>query len=170
MRTLLDRLYLGCGVLAAIFMAAIAALVLSQTIGRLLGIVVPSANELAGFCVAASTFLALAPTLQQGTHIRVSLLTTHVGPRVHRWLEAWSLAVAFVFSAYFAWWAVDLVRGSIRYGDVSPGLLAVPLWIPQLAMAGGLIVFAICLLDNLVRLLRGGRPAYEAHENASMAE
>ncbi|MDZ7810157.1 MAG: TRAP transporter small permease subunit [Arhodomonas sp.] len=65
------------------------------------------------------------------------------------------MAVALAMSAYASWWAVDLVRGSIAYGDVSPGLLAVPLWIPQSAMATGLAVFTLSLADNLARMLRG---------------
>ncbi|MDZ7810156.1 MAG: TRAP transporter small permease subunit [Arhodomonas sp.] len=55
---------------AALCLAAIAVLILAQTVGRVLGFSVPSANELAGFCVAASTFLALAHTLNHGGHIR----------------------------------------------------------------------------------------------------
>ena len=171
MRTLLDRLYLVSGVLAALFMVTIASVVLAQIVGRFLGFVVPSATEIAGFCVAASAFLALAPTLQHGGHIRVTLVLEHLPKRVHRWVELWCLAVAFGMTLYFARWVIDLVLGSIRFGDVSPGLLAVPLWIPQLAMAIGLVIFAICLLDNLIMVLRTkGEPAYRAFEQTGAAE
>jgi len=164
MRRVLDGLYAACGALGAIALAAIAVLVLAQSIGRLLGVVVPSANELAGFCVAASAFLALAPALRRGAHIRVTLLTTHLPARFHRAMEAWCLGAAAVMSGYAAYWMVDLVVGSYRYGDVSPGLLAVPLWIPQTAMALGLIVFTISLLDILVDVLRGREPLYEREQ------
>lgn len=171
MRSFLDRLYLASGVLAALFMVAIASVVLAQIVGRFLGFLVPSATEIAGFCVAASTFLALAPTLQHGAHIRVTLVLEHLPPRVHRWVEAWCLAGAFGMSLYFTRWIIDLVLGSIRFHDVSPGLLPIPLWIPQLGMAVGLVIFSVCLLDNLIQVLRtGGEPAYRAFEQTGSAE
>lgn len=160
MRRTLDGLYTGCAVLAAVALAAIAVLVLAQSVGRLVGVVVPSANELAGFCVAAAAFLALAPTLRQGVHIRVTLVTSQLPERVRHWFEAWCLLAALAMASFAAYWTVDLVIGSYRFGDVSPGLLAIPLWIPQSAMALGLIVFAICLLDILVDVLRGRTPVY----------
>ncbi len=165
MRRFLDTLYLASGVAGAVCLAAIAVLVLAQTGGRLLGVVVPSANELAGFCVAASAFLALAYTFNHGGHIRVRVLIEHVPPRVHHILELLCLVVTLALSAYAAWWTIDLVRGSLRYGDVSPGLVAVPLWIPQAGIALGLVVFTVCLADNLIRLLRGRPPHYAEGSN-----
>ncbi|MDX1608848.1 MAG: TRAP transporter small permease [Halofilum sp. (in: g-proteobacteria)] len=165
MRAILDRLYLVSGVLAATALAAIAVLVLSQTIGRLFGVLVPSANELAGYCVAASAFLGLAPTLNHGVHIRVRIVTQHLSAPVQRWLEGWCLLLGLGLSGFATWYAIDLVVGSWRYGDVSPGLLAVPLWIPQLGMAAGLSIFTLSLLDNLLRLLRGREPLYREHES-----
>ncbi|MCS4504885.1 TRAP transporter small permease [Arhodomonas aquaeolei] len=164
MRRLLDALYLVSGVAGAVCLAAIGVLVLAQTAGRLVGVVVPSANELAGFCVAASAFLALAHTLNHGGHIRVRVVLEHLGGCAGRAVEAAALVVALAMSAYASWWAVDLVRGSIRYGDVSPGLLAVPLWIPQTGMAAGLVVFTIALADNLLRVLRGRPPLYAVED------
>jgi len=164
MRRFLDRLYFGSGVLAAAALAAIAVLVLAQTVGRLAGVLVPSANELAGYCVAASAFLGLAPTLNHGAHIRVRLLTQALPESLQRWFEGWCLLLALGLSAYAAWFAVDLVLGSWRYGDVSPGLLAVPLWIPQLGVAAGLLVFTVSLADNFLRLVRGRDPLYRMAE------
>lgn len=171
MRKFLDGLYLSSGVLAALFMLLIAGVILAKIVGRYLGFLVPSAAEIAGFSVATSAFLALAPTLQHGAHIRVTLVLEHLPQRVHRWVEVWCLASAFALSVYYTRWLINLVVGSIRFGDVSPGLLAIPLWIPQLGMAIGLGVFAVALLDNLIIVLfTGGEPAYRAGEQAGIAE
>lgn len=171
MRRLLDRLYFASGVLAAVLMVAIAAVVLAQIISRFFGFLVPSASEIAGYSVAASAFLALAPTLQHGSHIRVSLLLEQLPQRVHRWAEVWCLAIAFALSVYYTYCLTQLVSGSIQYGDVSPGLLAIPLWIPQLAMAIGAGIFAIALLDNLlIVLFTNQQPAYRSGEQAGSAE
>lgn len=171
MRKSLNGLYWSSGALAALFMVLIAAVILAKIIGRLFGFLVPSASEIAGFSVAASSFLALAPTLQHGAHIRVTLVLEQLPQRVHRWVEVWCLAAAFAMSLYYTRWLITLVTGSIRFGDVSPGLLAIPLWIPQAGMALGLGIFTIALLDNLVVVLFTGRePAYRAAEQAGVAE
>jgi len=74
MRATLDLLYKSCGVLAAISLSGIAVLILAQIIGRFFGVLVPSANEIAGFLMAASSFLALAYVFRAGSHIRVTML------------------------------------------------------------------------------------------------
>ena len=76
---LLGKLYAAGAVLAAVFMVLIAALTLSQVVGRAIGIVVPDAGDLAGYAMAAATFLALAHTFRSGGHIRVNLVLAHVG-------------------------------------------------------------------------------------------
>lgn len=164
MRRLLEFLYACCTLLAALFMGAIAVLILAQTLGRPLGIVVPDANELAGFCFAALTFLALAPTLRAGGHIRVSLVTSRLPAGLHRGLEILTLAFSLILVGYAAWWTVDLARGSWEYGDRSAGVLAFPLWIPQAGMAFGLVMMTLCLAEILIDVARGKQPPYAGHE------
>lgn len=174
MRRLLNRLYLASGALAALFIVAIGTIVLLQVCANLVdtvanwltgepvGIVIPSYAEFAGFFLASSSFLALAHTLRRGDHIRVSLLITHVHGRARRAMELSCVAVALAVSAYFAWFTFDLVLESLEYGDVSPGMVPVSLWIPQLSLALGLVVLVIALLDEFVCVARGGEPGYEA--------
>ena len=78
MRRLLDYLFKFSAVLAAAFLVIIALLILAQSLGRLVGIAVHDANELAGFSLAAGTFLALGPALRAGTHIRVMIVLSHL--------------------------------------------------------------------------------------------
>jgi TRAP-type C4-dicarboxylate transport system permease small subunit len=56
---------------------------------------------------------------------------------------------------FATWWIIDLAIGSFQYHDVSPGVVAFPLWIPQAAMAFGLIVMCLCLLESLIGTWRG---------------
>ena len=57
------------------------------------------------------------------------------------------------------------VRESWVFGDVSQGLLAVPLWIPQLSMAVGMVLLAVALVERLLRRLTG-RPVPEDDRDA----
>lgn len=155
-RRLLDRLYDLAGALAALALAFLLLIVLAQILLRLLAVPFPGGTEYAGYCMAAASFLALAHTFRRGAHIRVELLAQRLsGPR-RRALEIAATTIAAGLAWHFAWFAVRAVRVSRLIGDVSQGQDATPLWIPQLAMAAGVILFAVALTDHLVGLLRGG--------------
>lgn len=160
MRRILDGLYGLCAVLAALCLASITVVILAGAIGRLLGIVVPSANAIAGYLVAASTFLALAPTLRSGGHIRVELFASRLRPRARHILELWCLLWATVLVGYLAWSSLGQVMNSYNFHSVSSGLLAIPMWIPQSSMAFGLAVMTLALVESLIVALCGYAPVY----------
>jgi TRAP-type C4-dicarboxylate transport system permease small subunit len=153
-------------VLAGAFLVGIAAMTLAQIGGRTLGFAARSFDDFAGFAMAASFFLGLAWTMRCGEHIRVTLLLHHLKGRKRHVMAIIALAVSLFLCGYFAWYSVDMTWTSYQLNDVSQGLVAVPLWIPQLAMALGLVVLAIALADDLLLALRGGIPSYEAAEAA----
>lgn len=170
MRRSLDYLFKVSAVLAAIFLVTIALLILAQSLGRVMGIAVHDANELAGFCLAAGTFLALGPTLRAGTHIRVLIVLSHLKSGPRRIMEGITLAAASFLGGYFAYWMAVLAEESFSYGDTSPGVLAFPLWIPQSAMAFGLIVFSVAMLEALFDILRGRQPGFASLEASELTE
>lgn len=120
MRRLLDYLFKFSAFLAAAFLVIIALLILAQSLGRLVGIAVHDANELAGFSLAAGTFLALGPALRAGTHIRVMIVLSHLQGGVRRLVEVITLLAAIYLAGYFAWWMAVLAEESFSYGDASP--------------------------------------------------
>lgn len=176
MRHSLDTLYRWSGGAAALCLLLIAAVVLAQVganaidalakavTGRAIGLVIPSYSDFAGFFLAGASFLALAHTLRHGAHIRVTLLLGRFGVATRRWIEGWCLLCAIALAGTFAFHAVLLVTESYHYGDLSPGMVAVPLWIPQAAMTLGLLVLNVALLDELIGLLRGATPSYMAND------
>jgi TRAP-type C4-dicarboxylate transport system permease small subunit len=157
MRHALDRLYDAAGYLAALFLAGTLAMVLLGIAGRFLYFHVPGTDSYAGYCMAASGFLALAHTFKRGEHIRVSLVLEHVNENARRTLERVSLAAATLLAALFAYYSIRLAFQSWDFNDVSTGNDATPLWIPQLAMAVGTTILLIAFIDELVLELRGRR-------------
>jgi TRAP-type C4-dicarboxylate transport system permease small subunit len=167
MRRALDALYAGSGVLAAGFLAAICLTVLVQVgfnlldrvaealTGRPVGLVLPSYAEFTGYFLAAATFLAGAGTLRAGVHIRVRLVLDRLGPGARRAAEVWCTGVGALFMLYFTGWSALLAHESWAFGDVSPGIVPVAIWIPQAAMTFGLAVFTVALADGFVAALRG---------------
>ena len=154
---ILDALFRACGAIAAVCLVAIAVLVLTSIIGRLIGVYIAGLNAYAGYMMAASSFFALAYAFRRGGHIRVNLLLTRLKGRVRWAVEVWCLGVASGLTIYLAWFAIRMVSVSFDFGQVSEGPDATPLWIPQLAMAIGSAVFALCLVESFLVSLFTGR-------------
>ncbi|WP_138467694.1 TRAP transporter small permease [Poseidonocella sp. HB161398] len=161
MRKALDLLYRGSGALAALCLAMIAVTIVAQVIGRVIGVTIDS-TESGGFFLAGTTFLGMAYTLKTGGHVRVSLLVGRLRGRAAWLAEAW-ISLFGTFACGFASWQTwEMVHDSWRFGDLSPGLLAIPVWIPQSAMLAGLVLLAVAMADELALVLAGRRPGFAA--------
>lgn len=158
-RQSLDRLYQWSGYLAAVSLMSIALTVIAQITGRFIGVAIDS-TESAGFFLAGATYLGLAHTFRHGDHIRVTLLTRLASGWLEKFLHLWATGFCTIAMLYFSYWALDLVYYSIKFGDISPGLLSIPFWIPRSFMAIGAIIFTIALIDDFVSIARGNTPAY----------
>ncbi|NQW08540.1 MAG: TRAP transporter small permease [Alphaproteobacteria bacterium] len=159
MRRTLDTLYLWSGYLAAVFLVMIALTIIAQIGGRFVGIAIDS-TESAGFSLAGSTFLGLAYTFRHDGHIRVTLLTRFATGTLGKMMELWAIGFCAVAMGYLTYWSFDLVYFSYVFGDISPGLLAIPFWIPRSAMAIGTLILTIALIDEFVSVLCGKTPSY----------
>ncbi|WP_313074130.1 TRAP transporter small permease subunit [Melaminivora sp.] len=157
MRKLLDGLYAASAWLAGLCMIGVLAMVLLTIASRLLGFAAPGSDSYAGYAMAGAGFMALAGTLKKGEHIRVTLFIGMLRGRAAKVAEVLALAIATALSAFLAWYSAHLVWQSWEIGDVSMGIDATPLWIPQLTMAAGTFVFFIAFCDELVLELLGRR-------------
>ena len=157
MRSFLDRLYDGAAALAAVFMVALLAMVLTSILGREIGFHLRGTDAYAGYFMAASGFLALAHTLKRGEHIRVTLLTGRLRGKARQRLELWALGLACLLSLLLAFYSVRLCWHSRLFNDISTSNDATPLWIPQLSMAVGAVILFIALVDEWVLEFRGKR-------------
>ena len=169
MRRFLDGLYLGAGALAAIFLAAICVLMLAQSAGREIALQIRGADDLTAWLCAASAFLPLAHTFRQGELIRVGLLLEKVGEGKRRALEIFSLASAAVIVGYMTWAVAGFVYESWKFKELAQGLLVIPIWIPQLSFVAGVAILFVAIVDELVTVLRGGKPGYRIAEEERFA-
>ena len=170
LRRFLDGLYLFAGYLAGFFLVLIFVLMMGLSIGREVGFNIPAGDDFASWCMAAMAFLGLAHTFKSGDMIRVGLLIDRFQGRVRRALEFFSLVLGLGFVGFFAWHAAVFTYDSWRFNDMAQGVVAMPLWIPQLGYSGGLIILFIAFADELVHVLRGGDPRYEKPPAATAEE
>ncbi len=157
LRRLLDGLYDGAAWLAALFLVGTLAMVLTAIAGRWLNFHVPGTDAYAGYCMAASGFLALAHTFRRNEHIRVTLVVERLTGGARHGLELWALGAGVVLSGLFAWFSIRLAYQSWDFHDISTANDATPLWIPQLGMALGTTVLFVAMIDELVAEWQGRR-------------
>jgi len=178
MRYGLDTLYRVTLWLSAFCLCAIALMVGAQLAARLIdgalalahlprtGIVILSLNEICGYLLAAASFLALAGTLKAGAHIRVTMLLSALGEPARRYVEIWAFAFAAAACGYGTYQLANFAWVSLRFHEVSSGVVRVPVAIPQAAMAFGALILTIALVDELIIVARGGRPSFRTAEDA----
>ena len=151
-RRILDALYNFAGALAAVFLLILLVIIVLQMAARWTGHVFPGSTDYAGYCMAAASFLAMAYSLNQGAHIRVSLLLSRLG-RYRRWGELWCFGIGTALATYFAYYAIKASYWSYKLHDISQGQDAWPLWIPQIPMAVGVSILALALADHFIRIV-----------------
>ena len=160
-RKSLDTLYLWSGYLSAFFLVAIALTIVAQVLGRFAPkLIVVDSTETAGFCLAASTFFGLAYTYRQGAHIRVTLVTRLATGAMDRLVHLWGILVFAVVMGLMTYWSFDYIYFSYKFNDISPGLMAVPFWIPRSAMGIGSLILLIALIDEFISVAKGKEPSY----------
>lgn len=124
----LNRIYDGAGLVAAFFMVLILVLIVAQMIARWSGIQFPGSTEFAGYCMAATSFFALAHTFTHGAHIRVSIFL-NMNAFTRKWLNAGAMLIAAVTATYFARYAVKTNFLSEMLNDRTQGQDQLPEWI-----------------------------------------
>ncbi|MFA7669379.1 MAG: TRAP transporter small permease [Burkholderiaceae bacterium] len=169
MRLLLDRFYLGCGILSCIsivfIVAVVAAQVFLNTLDAIaemlglpgLGIMIPSYSMFSGYGLAFATFTALGPAIRNGAHIRVTLLQERLPGSVQRPLLVLIALVGTLIGALMTWAMLGMAYESWDFGDKSSGLVAVPLWVPQSMLCFGSFALFVACADLFFEFLFWGR-------------
>jgi TRAP-type C4-dicarboxylate transport system permease small subunit len=161
----LDCIYLYAGYLAAIFLVCIFLTTILQVFSRIAGVNISGLTDYAGYCMAASAFLAFAHTFNKGAHIRIELFMSMMG-RFRRQAEWFSFIVSATIAGWLSYYTWSMVYWSRKLNDISTGLDATPIWIPQMSMAFGVTLLAICVIDHSLRLLLTGNHQLPASPDA----
>jgi TRAP-type C4-dicarboxylate transport system permease small subunit len=169
LRRFLDRLYTASGVLAAIALASICALMLAQAFGREAGILIRGADDIVAWLCAACAFLALGHTFRSGDLVRVGIFLDRLAPPARRIAELVALGFTALFTAYILWAVARFVYGSWEFNEVAQGLIRVPIWIPQMSLVIGIAIFLVAVLDDLLVVLRRQKPSYQVAEESRAA-
>jgi len=149
----LRNLYRLSGYIAAIFLILVATFILTGIASRIFGFYIRGLAEYSGYCMAASSFLALAYTFGEKGHIRITLFLEKSNKSIRRFLELWCLSAATVFSGFLSFYFIKMLIISINFQERSEGADEILIWIPQVSVALGSTIFFICILHNFILLI-----------------
>ncbi len=165
MSALKENLYLTSGYLSGACIVAIMVLILAQIVGRFFGFIIPSAEDFAGYALAASIFFGLAYTFREGGHIRVTLAIQRLPRHWRRLQELSVLLFGLVLSGFMTWYCWFMVWESYVFEEMTHGYIAMPLWAPQVPLGIGATALSLAVLDALIAVLKGGLPDYIGAED-----
>ena len=160
LRLALDVLYTASAYAGAVFILGIGLLITAQVVGREFGTQVKGADDLTAWSVVAAGFLPLAHTYRSNGHIRVTLLIERFSGTRRRLLELVVLAMALFLVGFLCFSAFDMVWDSLRFKELSHGLIVIPIWIPQVSIGLGTLILLIAIIDDVVVSFLGGSPSY----------
>ena len=149
----LRNLYRLSGYVAAVFLILVATFILIGIASRIFGFYIRGLAEYSGYCMAASSFLALAYTFGEKGHIRITLFLEKSKKSIRRLLELWCLFVATFFSGFLSFYFIKMLLISIKFQERSEGADEILIWIPQVSVALGSTIFFICILHNFILLI-----------------
>ncbi|WP_417226289.1 TRAP transporter small permease [Amphritea sp.] len=170
MRSLLNKLYLASGYLSGGCIVLITLIITAQIVARLFGFIVPSAEDFSGYALAAATFFGLAYTFREGGHIRVTLVIQNWRKGSRYYQELLVLLLALTLVSFMSFYAVHMVWESYIFEEVSSGYVSVPIWLPQVPVALGILMLNIAIVDDVIALLRCQNPSYQVQENELQLE
>ena len=90
-----------------------------------------------------AVFLACAWLVGKRKHIRITVVTGLLGPRIQLWLGRISLLFVAMVSATCAWYSGKLMQFSVSIQQRTDSTLALPMWLLQAPLVIGLILSAL---------------------------
>jgi len=152
---------------AAIAIAVTTIVVVIEVGLALMGFSTYVGTEFGPFMMAGIVFLTWGTVTRDEDHIRADFFDALFTPGSRAVIRLFLTDTLFVlFAAVLLWVATDLTLNSYQGGERTQGLLRTPVWVPQLAMALGLLVLLLRTLASLIGDAIRFRARREGRNNA----
>lgn len=111
-------------------------------------------DEYGGFCLVAITCIGLADAWKSRSHVRVEFIVNRLSERKRQWLRLFTLVLAFVFTGFVIYGAVNMVNISLMFGTRSTSWLRTPIAWPQMAIIVGVVLLFLQLIVELFKHIK----------------
>jgi len=165
----IDAACKALGGLGALMFAGVATLMVVQAGARVLRITMVGGDEIAGWLSASAAFCSFAYAFREGTFIRMELLLSRLKGEMLQRAEIGALFVGTLWCATMAFTMARFVWQNAMFGERSTGLISIPIWPVQLPAVVGLVMLALAMAEQLVRVWQGQRPIYVVKAERTLA-
>jgi TRAP-type C4-dicarboxylate transport system permease small subunit len=153
----------GCETICALFLMASIVLIAAEAIARnVFATSFQITDEVCGYLLVALTFLSMSVAEAHGAFHRVELVQVRLSFAARLISQMVFDVISLIASALVTWQLYRLAYNSWRTQDVAPTPLQTPLWLPQSAMAIGMLLLCFALIRTMLTkaslLRRGTRP------------
>ena len=131
--------------------AQVVANLITKFFGTSVALTIPSYSDFSGYFLAASSFMALAYTFKHDGHIRVLLVRDRMPVELSNLFDKIVLFLAGSTACFMTYYMARQVLEAHEFGDTSPGIVPIPLYIPQFFVFLGLLIFSVALVDAFIR-------------------
>lgn len=151
----LEAVFSAAGQASGLVLIAVMFLIMFEVITRY---VLPRpftiSDEYSGYALVAITFLALAYTLNQGGHLRITFAVNLMPTKIANWLRVFTLSIALVWTGLATVVSVQFVIDSFVRGmrAITPQLT--PLGYPRIVIPVGFFLFFLGLVAELFKTIR----------------
>ena len=150
-----DSLSEAGGYISAIFMILIVILI---NTGRIVRSFFDSstyiADEYSSYFLVAVVLLGLAYALKEQAHIRVEVIRGRLSEQGKRVVDICGILAGLLLTLFITYHSIQMVWDSYSLDITADSISETPLYIPQLMIPIGLLLFALQLVATLIRRLR----------------
>jgi TRAP-type C4-dicarboxylate transport system permease small subunit len=148
----------ACESICALFLVVSIVLIAAEAIARnVFATSFQITDEVCGYLLVALTFLSMSVAEAHGAFHRVELVQTRLSFAARLISQMVFDFISLVASALVTWQLYRLAVNSWRAEDVAPTPLQTPLWLPQSAMAIGMLLLCFALIRTTVTKARSLR-------------
>ncbi len=149
---IIDKLSLGGAYLSALFMVLIVLIIAVEIVLRsLFSTSTLIADEYSAYFFVGVVLSGLAFTLKENAHIRITLLTSILGETGRNFLDVLATIVAMAIISFAMYHAGIMVFESWQLGMRADSISETPIYISQIVMPLGLLMFNLQLGARLLR-------------------
>ena len=154
-RNVVDRFIDGIERTAAIFLAAVTALVFFSIMLRaLFTYAIPDWYDFSRLMLGVMIFWGIAGASYHNRHIKVDILWEWAGPKARRWIDIVASLILLAFLIVFSVMLVEKVRSGFVSQEATFDLRIV-IWPFHVVAALGIFAATILVVVRLVRLFQG---------------
>lgn len=106
-----------------------------------------------GHAVQVVIFCGLGYSFTKGVHIRITLFTTHLNHAVNVVLELALLLLSGAAFSLIGWYLLKDGLKQFSRGAMTDTLISIPVWISNLIIVSGIIIFLLAVFTRFVTVL-----------------